>query len=202
MATMTMRHGSLGQRLLAYVLLTLLLLAAGVVPSAAREPAPEDAVKAAMLYNFVQFVRWPADAEPAAEDELVLGILGRDSLQEWLLDLAAKSSRTGSLRTVQLDSLQELQAQKHKLQVLYIGRSVQQDLDGILGALAGRPVLTVCDDELFIKQGGMMNFVRHNSRIRFDLNLDAVAKSRLNLSSRLYGLARMIVKDGRVEEGR
>lgn len=202
MATMSIRHASTGPRLLVYLLLTLVLLAAGVVPSEAREPAQEDAVKAAMLYNFVQFVRWPAATAPAADQELVLGILGRDSLQDWLLDLAAKSNRTGSLRTVQLDSLQELQAHKHKLHVLYIGRSAQQDLDGILRALAGTPVLTVCDDELFIKQGGMMNFVRHNSRIRFDLNLDAVAKSRLKLSSRLYGLARMIVKDGRIEEGR
>ncbi len=203
MARRTIRH-SCWSRQLVSAFLALLLLVAGVVPSPAREPAPEDAVKAAMLYNFVQFVRWPEAGALTGkpEPELVLGILGRDSLQEWLLDLAAKSNRTGLFKTVQLDSLQELAAQKHKLQVLYIGRSAQQDMAAILNILNGVPVLTVCDDELFVKQGGMMNFVRHNSRIRFDLNLDAVAKSRLNLSSRLYGLARLIVKDGRVEEGR
>ncbi|MEZ4484727.1 MAG: YfiR family protein, partial [Syntrophotaleaceae bacterium] len=136
MAMTKIRHG-FWRRLLVSLLLTLVLLAAGVVPSSARQPAPEDAVKAAMLYNFVQFVRWPADAEPVADHEFVLGILGQDSLQEWLLDLAAQSSRSGRMRTVQLDSLQELQAQKHKVQVLYIGRSVHKDLDDILAALAG-----------------------------------------------------------------
>lgn len=200
MATMRIKHGFWG-RLLVAVLLTLILFAVGVVPSEAREPAPEDAVKAAMLYNFVQFVRWPAGLVPP-EQELVLGILGRDPLQEWLIDLAAEGSRSGSLRTVQLDSLQELAAQKHKLQVLYIGRTAQKDLDAILRALNGTPVLTVSDDELFVKQGGMMNFVRQNSRIRFDINLDAVASGQLKISSRLYGLARLIVKDGQTQEGR
>ncbi len=198
----TKRHASLGHRLLVSILLILLLLAAGVVPSDAREPAPEDAVKAAMLYNFVQFVRWPEAVLPAVKPELVLGILGRDPLQEWLLDLAAEGSSNGLIKTVQLGSLQELAAQKHQLQVLYVGRTAQKDLPVILRALDGVPVLTVSDDELFVKQGGMMNFVRQNSRIRFDLNLDAVARGQLKISSRLYGLARLIVKDDVIQEGR
>ncbi|OEU59257.1 MAG: hypothetical protein BA870_06345 [Desulfuromonadales bacterium C00003094] len=198
----TKRHASLGHRLLVSILLILLLLAAGVVPSDAREPAPEDAVKAAMLYNFVQFVRWPEAVLPAVKPELVLGILGRDPLQEWLLDLAAEGSSNGLIKTVQLGSLQELAAQKHQLLVLYVGRTAQKDLPAILRALDGVPVLTVSDDELFVKQGGMMNFVRQNSRIRFDLNLDAVARGQLKISSRLYGLARLIVKDDVIQEGR
>jgi hypothetical protein len=200
MAMMQIRHGFWG-RLLIAVLLTLLLFTAGVLPSAAREPAPEDAVKAAMIYNFVQFVRWPDGVVPE-EQELVLGILGRDPLQEWLLDLASTGNRAGSLKTVQIDSLQELRAQRHKLQVLYVGRTAQQDLKAILRALDGVPVLTVSDDELFVKQGGMMNFVRQNSRIRFDLNLDAASRGQLKISSRLYGLARLIVKDDVTQEGR
>jgi hypothetical protein len=183
------------------LLLTLLLLTAGIVPALAREPAPEDAVKVAMLYNFVQFVRWPGGDMPP-ERGLVLGILGRDSLQESLLDLAADDSHGGLFKTVQFDSLQELRAQKHKLQVLYVGRTAQGNLEAILRNLDGIPVLTVSDDELFVKQGGMMNFVRQNSRIRFDLNLDAVVSSRLKISSRLFGLARLIVKDGRTQEER
>lgn len=194
------RHGFLG-RLLVAVLLTLILFGAGVVPSDARDPAPEDAVKAAMLYNFVQFVHWP-EGVVTEGPELILGLLGRDSLQEWLLDLAANSSRISSLQTVQFDSLQELQAHKHKLQVLYVGRTAQKNLPAILRVLDGIPVLTVSDDELFVKQGGMMNFVRQNSRIRFDLNLDAVANGQLKISSRLYGLARLIIKDGQTQEGR
>lgn len=154
-----------------------------------------------MLYNFVQFVRWPDGAAPL-EQGLVFGILGRDPLQEWLLDLVAEGSRGGSLKTVQLDSLQELRAQRHKLQVLYIGRTAQKDLAAILHALDGAPVLTVSADELFVKQGGMMNFVRQNSRIRFDLSLDATARGQLKISARLYGLARLIVKDGQTQEGR
>jgi YfiR/HmsC-like len=68
-------------RTLAALLLTVSLLTVWVMPLLAREPASEDAVKAAMLYNFVQFVRWP-DGVASPEQGLVLGILGRDPLQE------------------------------------------------------------------------------------------------------------------------
>ncbi len=149
----------------------------------------------AMLYNFVKFVRWPA-AGPAAEKGLVLGVLGHGPLQEKLLSLAAEGEPAPLARTLQLDSLQELADRKHELQVLYISRSAQHDIDTVLGALQGAPILTVCDDELFVKQGGMMNFVRHNSRIRFDLNLDAAKDSNLQISSNLYDLARVIVMGG------
>ena len=198
---MTMRDLRIRHKAVA-LLLAGLLFALGALPALAREPASEDAVKAAMLYNFVQFVRWPEAAAPTAGQGLVLGILGRDSLQEKLLDLAAETGRQVSARTLYFDSLQELKAHKQQLQVLYIGRSAQKDMAAILKTLNGAPVLTVCDDELFVKQGGMMNFVRHNSRIRFDLNLDATRGSRLKISSRLYGLARRIVKGGKIQEGR
>lgn len=183
------------------LLLTLLLLSGMVAPLAAREPAPEDAVKAAMLYNFMQFVHWPEGAAPQAGQPLVLGFLGRDALQEWLHDLAA-GSHAESMRTLQIDSLQELRARKDALHVLYISRTAQEDIEAILRVLKGTPVLTVCDDELFVKQGGVMNFVRQNNRIRFDINLDAAAAGGLQISSRLSGLARRIVKDGVVGEGR
>ncbi len=201
MAKMTIPHSSWGRRLLASIILTLLLLAAGVVPSDALEPAPEDAVKAAILYNLVQFVHWPDSVAPS-EQKLLLGVLGRDSLQEWLLDLASEGNHSGSLRTVQLDSLKDLRSQKNRLHVLYIGRTAQQDLEAVLRALDGAPVLTISDDERFVTQGGMMNFVRQNSRIRFDLNLNAAARGRLKISSRLYGLARVIVRDDAAQEGR
>lgn len=58
------------------------------------------------------------------------------------------------------------------------------------------------DDELFVKQGGMMNCVRQNSCIRFDLNLDAAASDQLKISSHLFGLAQLTVKDGQSQEGR
>jgi hypothetical protein len=51
-------------------------------------------------------------------------------------------------------------------------------------------------------QAGMINFMRQNDRIRFDINLDQAEKSRLKMSSRLFGLARVIVRDGVAREMR
>ncbi len=180
----------------------LLLLWLSVLPAMAWEPATEDAVKAAMLHNFVKFVSWSEAGVAKKEPEVVLGVLGSDSLQEWLIELANHGDYGSALKTVQIESVADLRAHGEELQVLYIGRSVQSELQAIFQAIDGLPVLTVSDHELFIRKGGMVAFSRYNNRIRFDLNLDAAAKSRIKLSARLYGLARTIIKDGHLQEGR
>ena len=177
--------------------LALLLVMVNVSHTAAMRPTMEDAVKAAMLHNFVKFVRWPATVSaPEKGNSLVLGVLGHDPLQEKLFKLAAEGGQAPLVRTLQINSVQELANRKHELQVLYVSRSARADIDAILRVLQGAPILTVCDDELFAEQGGIMNFVRHNSRIRFDINLDAAKESHLQISSNLHDLARVIVVDG------
>ncbi len=47
-------------------------------------PDPEYQLKAVFLFNFAQFVEWPASAFPNAETPLVIGILGEDPFGAYL----------------------------------------------------------------------------------------------------------------------
>ena len=58
----------------------------------------------------------------------------------------------------------------------------------ILAAVRGAPVLTISDVDDFARHGGIAQMFVENGRMRFDLNLEAAKRSRLQLSSKLLVL--------------
>jgi hypothetical protein len=61
-----------------------------------------------------------------------------------------------------------------------------------LGSLKTLPVLTVSDRKGFAESGGIIELYVDGGRVRFAINVDAVERSGLRLSSRLLGLAKVI----------
>ncbi|NJN05898.1 MAG: YfiR family protein [Rhodobacteraceae bacterium] len=61
-----------------------------------------------------------------------------------------------------------------------------------LAALKGRPILTVGDFHPFAARGGMIGLVQRDSRLAFEVNVDAAKDAGLTLSSRLLQLATLV----------
>jgi len=59
----------------------------------------------------------------------------------------------------------------------------------ILKRLAGKSILTVGDGEDFTRAGGVIRFYREKNRIRFEVNVKAVDRSKLKISAKLLKLA-------------
>jgi hypothetical protein len=59
-----------------------------------------------------------------------------------------------------------------------------------LRAAAGAPTLTVGETASFIDQGGIINFILENGRVRFQIDPKAAARADLRISSHLFRLAR------------
>ncbi len=64
-----------------------------------------------------------------------------------------------------------------------------------LDHLRNESVLTIGDTESFPKSGGMIGLVRVGQQVQMIINLDAVERARLKISSRVLNLA-TIVHDG------
>jgi hypothetical protein len=180
--------------------LAVVLSPMSVYRAAAREPASEESVKAAILFNLIRFVEWPPSAVPNPSAPRVVAIFGQDALQKRLVELAASEELSLQVSVLEIRELDQLKSCRDSIQVLYVARSAQQFMPRILNLVQARPVLTAGDGEGFVMQGGMINFVRQDNRIRFDINLDQAAKSRLKMSSKLFDLARVIVKYGVARE--
>lgn len=179
-------HGRKSAFLLA--LLCFYALLAICLPVSAIAESPADAVKAAYLLQFPQFVEWPAGSFPNASSPLEIVLLGKRPLGGAADSLRGKTvmGRPVKVRVVQLASEIE------PCHIIFVDASIAPDFREGAATLRSRPVLTVSDADGFAAHGGIVGFFTEGNRIRFQINIDAVQRSGLRLSSRLLGLARIV----------
>ena len=162
-----------------------MLVLAAVLIGAAGQAAPslEWAVKAEYLFKLVPFVEWPQDAFASPGEPFRLCIVGDDPFGP-LLDEAGQGQTAGE-RQLTVVRLKTVAPDQH-CQLMYIAgdpQFVAQTLD----AVNGRPVLTVTDAQNGRK--GIINFVRLQNHVRFQVDQDAATKNHLNVSSKLLVIA-------------
>ena len=160
-----------------------------LAPLHAASPSIEYRIKAVALLNFAKFTHWPASAFPRPGSPFVFGIKGDDPFGNSLTEALQGETISGHPVTAQPLKAED---QGYHCHLLFIGRSEATKLRGILKNLEARSILTVSDMEDFVGQGGMIQFVLHENRVRFDINSSAAAKSDLKLSSKLLSVARRI----------
>jgi hypothetical protein len=159
-------------------LFVLLVVAGGAVW--AEEPSLEYRVKAAYLYNFVQFVEWPP--RPST-DPLTICAAGRNPFGSVLADTVRGESVNG--RPLAVKVILEPDA---GCDVVFVPDG--SAASAYLRAARATPQLTVGEGPDFLAQGGIINFVRDDGKVRFEINADAAARADLRISSRLLRLAR------------
>jgi hypothetical protein len=176
------------------ILTSLLLLVRGPGLAGQTAQAPEYQVKAVFLFNFAQFVDWPADAFPASDTPLVIGVLGDDPFGS-VLDRTVRDERLGG-RPFQVRRYQRVEEIK-TCHILFISRSEENRPESIVAGLKNRPILTVSEVDGFAERGGMIRFVTDRNRIRLQINLTAAEAVHLTISSKLLRVAEIITPTGR-----
>jgi hypothetical protein len=157
---------------------------------AATQSASAPGLKAAYLFNFAQFVEWPADALPAGAP-LALCVFGDGAVADALEKTTVGRSVGGhGLTVVRLRSGVPLPT----CHVLYLAGSDRQGWRDVIGTLNGKLVLTVSDAARFVHTGGMVELLTNDGRMQIAVNTDALHRSQVRLSSRVLTLA-TIVRD-------
>ena len=153
-----------------------------VTISRAETPSAEYQVKAVFLFNFAQFVDWPASAFPDSHAPMVIAVLGKDPFGAYL-DNLVRDERIGERPLVirRCTRVEEL-ADCH---LVFISRSESRDLETILARLKGQPVLTVGDADSFTHAGGMVRFAMEGRKIRLRINVEAAKACQLTISSKV-----------------
>lgn len=171
------------------------LLCSGAVPArAATAPRPEPEVKAEFLPVFAEFIRWPQACFPATNAPLIIGVLGADVFGE-ALDRAVAKARSAAGRTLELKRSHRFEDLKD-CHLVFICKSEAAQLPQVLAATEGRSVLTVSEVAGFAQQGGVINFVLEDRKVRFEINAEAARRKGLQVSSQLLGVARVVKGKG------
>lgn len=154
------------------------------------QPAPsEQDAKAAYLFNFGKFLRLADNAPPQHDSTFDICILGRDSFGPALDHLAAHASIDGRpVRVLRVPDVTDAKL----CQILFISASEADNIREDLAILSGADALTVSDAPDFLDRGGMIQFLLEDNHVRFAVNLDAVNRAHLVLSSELLRVAASI----------
>jgi len=159
------------------------LASPAVVAGAQAQEVPlEYRVKAAYLFNFTRFVEWPTDA-PATP--LTICVATENPFGTALAETIRDERVNG--RPLQARVVR----QPTGCHVLFIPRGVAHQ--PYLRASRGENVLTVGEAVGFLRDGGMINFVIEEGKVRFEIDREAAARENLTISSRLLRLARAAV---------
>jgi hypothetical protein len=165
------------------------LLALAAAPGRAQAPPTEYQVKAVFLFNFSQFVDWPAAAFADGRSPLVIGVLGDDPFGTTLDEIVRGATVNGRpLAVRRYKSVDQVDA----CHILFIDRSQTEQLDTVVAALKERTVLTVGDFEGFTRRGGIIRFVTVGNKIRLRVNLAAAQQANLTISSKLLRPAQIV----------
>jgi hypothetical protein len=162
--------------------------------AAARAQSPsatEYQVKAAFLYNFAKFVEWPDDAFPSADAPIQICIAGDNPFGGDLEKFVKTKTVAGRrFRVVQLRAAQQCKS----CHILFVSSADTERIPDVIRNVSGGSVLTVGESPVFTNEGGIINFVLENERVRFEVNNRAATAARLRLSSKLLTIAKHVIE--------
>jgi hypothetical protein len=163
----------------------LALLCAGALRGSDGPVATEAQVKAAFLLNFAKYADWPASAFAEATAPITIGLIGTDSFGDTWLRVEGKTinGRAFIIKHLAPD------ADIKDCQILFISHSESARMAGILRTARSLPILTVGEDAAFTENGGIINFVLKNGKVRLEIDLAAARKAGVVLHSRLLAVA-------------
>ncbi len=147
----------------------------------------EYALKAALTLNFIRFTNWPADHISTQTGKLRLCVSGDEYVQKAFRKIDKKSS---GKRVLRVNSIQN-PLYIGRCDVLFYSGKNRSLLARMLSATQGRPVLTIGDVRGFTDSGGIINMIRSNKKIRFEINQGSLNKTGLTVSSKLLKLSKI-----------
>jgi hypothetical protein len=165
------------------------LLLVPALPAGSSTDTSLPQVKAAFVFNFIKLVSWPDRRFDDANAPVRVCVTRGDEMLEPLRQsISGKLVGSHPIEVVQAD---ENLAPCH---VLYLGRQASERYAALMASVSGKAVLLVDEGNAFTWPDGMIRLFLEQSRVRFELNLEAVERSGLKVDPRLIRLARIATR--------
>jgi len=155
-------------------------------PEAQDASAPE--LAAAYLLNFAKFTTWPSDTLPPG-GTIVICVSGDDWVADSLVRLIRNRPINGQAVAIRKATLAGPFESCH---LVYATNLDRNRADRLIQATATQPIVTISDSTDFAEHGGVANFFVDNGRMRFAVNPAAAIRARLQISSKLLALAKIV----------
>ena len=157
--------------------------------SAQSGGSSEYELKAAFLLNFAKFVEWPANVFRDEKTPFTVCIFGHDPFGSALDEvIRGKNINARGILVHRTTGLADLKT----CQLVFISEKEEKHLPDVFNSLNGASTLVVGESDDFAERGGSVQFFVEDNRMRFAVNVDAVQRARLTISSKLLVLAKIV----------
>jgi hypothetical protein len=152
----------------------------------------EDAVKAAYLYRFSGYVEWPVTAQ--STKTFVIAVVDAPAVARELKRLVpGHQINNRIIDVVEATHIKDT----GRPAILFIGAGHADLLRPALPELAAESTLVVTDEAGGLEEGGTLNFLTLDHRVRFEVSLTAADREHLKISAELLAVAVRVFGGGR-----
>lgn len=176
------------QRIVALIGLSAVVLCASVGTGHAQTDLSREArIQAVLILRLIKFVEWPAESMTRT-DSVQVCMWGDSPTEIALESLQNQKIRERDVRFKKLS----LPLDTRGCHVLYVSNTVRDVSPALLYGSGSKALLTVSDMPDFNKRGGIINLVRKDNRIAFEIQLRYAREHGLQIGAPLLELARVV----------
>jgi hypothetical protein len=147
-------------------------------------------VKAGLIYNFINFSRWPDSTAATQESKYTICFLGDHPYQQIFNSVGGATIHGKALEFI---SLNDTDLSDENCHVLVFHASYEGNPDKTLQALSSYPVLTISEKQ---SDQAMISLRFDKKTMSFNVNQDAATKAGISFSARMLRLAASIKEAG------
>ncbi len=172
----------------------MLIIVSHIQPAFALETGEdlERQVKSAFIFKFGNYVTWPEKSFAEATSPIIIGIVNDELMATEIEKIAAGYTAGNRPVVVKRLNLHPADAAS-AVHIMYLNDASTKYIDVYQKALLQPPTLYITDTVEGLNSGGVINFVRDDSRVRFDVSMPAAAQNNLKLDSSLLTVARHVL---------
>lgn len=154
-------------------------------------------VKAQFIYNFANFVEWPNDAFSNSETPIKVCLFGEVAFAPYLYTFDGAMIGERELIVTRADQIVQVREGCH---ILYVGNDKRVKLPNFWKQIQYVYVLSIGSRDGFADKGGVVNILRSNDKLQFDVNIENALSNGLFLDSDLLALARIIKRNTQIKK--
>lgn len=178
------------KKLIAKLVLSAFCCFALLGPVSASDKTEENAqLTALFLYNFVNFSQWPDEAFETAASPIKMCLYGHIPFMTYLDSVNGTEIGKRKLDVFRTKELDEIRDGCH---VLFVSEDRRAELPNFWKDINYYYVLSVGEQDAFTERGGIINIMRTQDQLTFDISVRNALEAGLFLESDLLDLAREV----------
>jgi hypothetical protein len=147
---------------------------------------PMHEIHSMLMFNFIKYVEWPADAKAG---NFVIAVVGDEDVASTIKNFYANRTVKGqSVKVVSADKVDEVS----NAHVLYLSSNRSREFDTAKERFSGKSTLMITDKNGLGEKGSCINFNEINGKLKFEINQESIKGHNLRISNQLSSMGILI----------